>query len=74
MDFSKIVLKKLKQNSTAIFNWEGMKLKKIQVMRELVFYLYSGRVPLLESMTRQLFPIADRFQLYQLKLMAEAVS
>ena len=42
-------------------------------MREVVFYLYSGRVPLLDKMAIQLFPQADRFQLDQLKNLTEQV-
>ena len=42
-------------------------------MRELVFYLYNGQVPLIDSMAIELLPLADRFQLDQLKQMTGQV-
>ena len=43
-------------------------------MRAILFYFYSDRVPLLDSMAIPLFTVADRFQLDDLKRMAGAVS
>jgi speckle-type POZ protein len=43
------------------------------VMREMLFYMYSGRSPLLQQMALDLLAVADRFQLNGLKEMADQV-
>ncbi|KAL3098237.1 hypothetical protein niasHS_002073 [Heterodera schachtii] len=44
-----------------------------EVMREMLFYMYSGRSPLLQQMALDLLAVADRFQLIGLKEMADQV-
>lgn len=46
---------------------------KLQVMQELLLYMYSGRCPNLSSMALDLLAAADRFQLPGLKEMADQV-
>jgi hypothetical protein len=42
-------------------------------MREMLFYMYSGKSPLLQQMALDLLAVADRFQLNGLKEMADQV-
>uniref|UniRef100_A0A914HFR4 BTB domain-containing protein n=1 Tax=Globodera rostochiensis TaxID=31243 RepID=A0A914HFR4_GLORO len=44
-----------------------------EVMREMLFYMYSGRSPMLQQMALDLLAVADRFQLIGLKEMADQV-
>uniref|UniRef100_A0A1I8BPF6 BTB domain-containing protein n=1 Tax=Meloidogyne hapla TaxID=6305 RepID=A0A1I8BPF6_MELHA len=44
-----------------------------EVMREMLFYIYSGTAPLLQQMALDLLAVADRFQLIGLKEMADQV-
>lgn len=43
------------------------------VMREMLYYVYSGDSPMLQAMALELLAIADRFQLIGLKEMADQV-
>lgn len=45
----------------------------MQVMMELVYYMYSGRSPKLDVMAYDILSAADRFQLIPLKEMADQV-
>uniref|UniRef100_A0A914M023 BTB domain-containing protein n=1 Tax=Meloidogyne incognita TaxID=6306 RepID=A0A914M023_MELIC len=44
-----------------------------EVMREMLFYMYSGTAPSLQQMALDLLAVADRFQLIGLKEMADQV-
>lgn len=46
----------------------------LQVMQELLLYMYTGRSPNLSNMALDLLATADRFQLPGLKEMADQVS